>query len=643
MQTIRRIYQYLVAFISLEVVLWGLIELARSAFSDEIIGGGASQLAGGLSLLLVGIPVFLLHWIPAQRSAANDDVERFSRIRALFLYGALLSTLIPIVQNVLALVNRLWLQIFQLPLRNAILGSSQDWVDNLIAIVMNSLIAGYIFYVTRQQWEEPQTDQNFNETRRLFRYIWVLYALAMFVGGVSQVVQYILTVGETLGTSPQTRLANGLALLIIGAPLWAYAWQRVQLSLEQVDEQRSILRLVVLYLLSLIGVGGVLIPAGVVLGAVFRSLLGEGFNTVGFLNEISIPLSALLPLGGVWIYYGRSLSSEIALLPDTPRRAGLRRTYFYILAFFGLFALVVGLHMLLEFLIDMFIGTSTIVDDLLRNRLSASLATLIVGLPLWMQTWRPMVKEAAQEGEAGDHARRSLVRKIYLYLVLFACVIGVMVTAGGLIFELLKALLGDPASDLLRQALVLLEILILFSLVLVYQWNALRADIRLAERSLAKLHEAFPVLVLTSEIGQFTESMINALQREAKSLPVAIHLTENGAPDTTLSEAKAIILPSDLSVSPPEALRLWLKDYAGESVVVPTPLDNWHWVYGSGRELARVARQTAKIIRHMAEGEDVPAPSDTSTWRIVLYVLAGLLGLPIVFSLFGMLMSFVFD
>jgi len=153
MQTIRRLYQYLVAFISLEVVLWGMIELARSAFSDEIIGGGVSQLAGGLSLLLVGVPVFLLHWIPAQRNAAKDNEERSSRIRAIFLYGALLATLIPIVQNVLALINRLWLQIFQLPLWNAILGGSQGWVDNLIAIVMNGLIAGYILYVTRQHWE----------------------------------------------------------------------------------------------------------------------------------------------------------------------------------------------------------------------------------------------------------------------------------------------------------------------------------------------------------------------------------------------------------------------------------------------------------------------------------------------------------
>jgi len=643
MQTIRRLYQYLVAFISLEVVLWGLIELARSAFSGETIGGGASQLAGGLSLIFVGVPVFLLHWVPAQRSAAKDEEELSSRIRAIFLYGALLATLIPVAQNVLALINRLWLQLFQLPLRHAILGGSQDWIDNLIAIVMNGLIAGYIFYVSRENWAEPPTGDAFSETRRLYRYIWALYLLAMLVGGVTQVVQYILTIGETLGSGPQARLANGLALLIIGAPLWVVVWRRVQASLEQPDEQRSILRLVILYFLSLIGVGGVLIPAGIVLDAILRALLGAGFNLPDFLNDISIPLSTLIALGGVWFYYGRTLSAEIALSPESPRRSGLRRAYFYILAFFGLAAFIMGLHMLLGFLIDIPLGTFTSGDEMLRNRLSAALATLIVGLPLWLQTWRPMVKEASQEDETGDHARRSLIRKIYLYLVLFAFVIGVMIAAGGLIFELLKALLGDPSTDLLRKSLMLLEMLTLFSLVLAYHWNALRIDSRLAERSLAELHGAFPVLVLATEIGDFTESIINALQREAESLPVAVHLTENGAPDGTLSEARALILPSDLSVSPPEAVRLWLGDFDGESVVVPTPMEHWHWVFGSGRELSKAARQTAKIIRHLAEGEDLPQPRDASTWRIVLYVLAGMLGLPLLLSLFGMLLSFVFD
>ena len=44
MRTIRRFYFYLVAFISLEVVVWGAISLARTLF-ENLPGGNTNQLA----------------------------------------------------------------------------------------------------------------------------------------------------------------------------------------------------------------------------------------------------------------------------------------------------------------------------------------------------------------------------------------------------------------------------------------------------------------------------------------------------------------------------------------------------------------------------------------------------------------------
>ena len=44
MKTVRRLYFYSVALISLEVVLWGLINLLRSII-DQTVGGGAEALA----------------------------------------------------------------------------------------------------------------------------------------------------------------------------------------------------------------------------------------------------------------------------------------------------------------------------------------------------------------------------------------------------------------------------------------------------------------------------------------------------------------------------------------------------------------------------------------------------------------------
>src|SRR5258706_3578244 len=102
MKTIRRLYFYAVAFISLEVILWGTISLVRSFFGNRI-EDGVQTLAQAISLILVGVPIFLFHWIFAQRFSASDDEEKTATVRAVFLYGILLATLIPVIQNFIAL------------------------------------------------------------------------------------------------------------------------------------------------------------------------------------------------------------------------------------------------------------------------------------------------------------------------------------------------------------------------------------------------------------------------------------------------------------------------------------------------------------------------------------------------------------
>ena len=89
MKSIRRLYFYLVAFISIEVVLWGLVGLLRSIV-DRTIAGGADALARALALILVGVPIFLVHWLWAQRAAARDEEERTATLRAVFFYAILL-------------------------------------------------------------------------------------------------------------------------------------------------------------------------------------------------------------------------------------------------------------------------------------------------------------------------------------------------------------------------------------------------------------------------------------------------------------------------------------------------------------------------------------------------------------------------
>lgn len=639
MRSIRRLYFYLVALITLEVVIWGLINLLRTTVAGKTIFPGAETLAQALALIVVGLPLFAFHWLWAQRAATRDDEERSATLRALFLYTTLVATLIPVVQNILAFLDRLLISAAGLELSRAMLGGTQSWQDNLIAIVLNGVAAAYFYTVLRADWQVLKERENSADMRRLYRYIWVLYGLLMTIFGIQQVLSFLLYSPSTLiGASGREALVNGLALIIVGTPIWVYMWSICQKALDEPTEQNSMLRLGVLYLLSLTSAVTVLTSAAVIVDILLRLVLGESMNWQEFLQQISNPVSIGIPLAGIWAYYGSWLGKDINSIPDTARRSGVNRFYCYILSLIGLVATFIGLSLLLSFVIDMLIGSGALWGDSLRPRLAGAIAILLAGLPLWLLSWRPMQAEALAPGEAGDHARRSLVRKVYLYLIIFTTVIGGMVSGVFLVYQLLSALLnGAPPDNFVSTLLNTLQVLVLFIAFLLYHLSALRRDGGRATDSLVTRHARFPVLVFEKEGSGFAALVNSAVQKTAPGIPVALQFAEQSIP-AEANNAQAVILPSTLALQPPEALRLWLKEYPGQKIIVPLEEKGWFWSGGMPPHAASLA---AQIIRHLADGQEVRSPSGTAAWQVVAYIFAILFAMQLAFGLFAIALSLV--
>src|SRR5512140_1719650 len=469
MKTVRRLYFYAVAFISIEVVLWGLVNLVRSIV-DDTVGGQADALARALALIVVGMPIFLFHWLWAQRLAARDAEERVAGLRAFFLYGILIGTLIPLVQNVLALIDRVFLDAGQLELSRAILGHAQSWQDSLIAIVMNGLVAAYFWNVLRGEWASLPDTKTFADVRRLYRYTWLLYSLIMMIFGAQQVLRFLLSPPSlALVDFGRETVVNGIALLVVGTPIWFYTWRLIQDSLPDPREHDSVLRLGVLYLLALSGVITVLTTAAMVAHSVLSQLLGADLSTADFIHEIGGPISIGVPLGAVWAYYGYWLNRHIESIGDPVRQSGMKRVYLYILSALGLGGAFLGVATLIKFLIDYLTGGALLLTDPLRSNLSSAISLIAAWLPLWLMTWRPLQAQAFAKDAAGDHARRSILRRAYLYLALFAGVVGGMASAVALFYELLKAALGGgTGSAFLATILNDLQLVILFAILLIY-------------------------------------------------------------------------------------------------------------------------------------------------------------------------------
>ena len=342
--------------------------------------------------MLVGVPIFLFHWLWTQRAAAKDEEERTAGLRAIFFYAVLIGTLVPVVQNLLALIDRLILSVTNVSTSRAFFGGFQTWQDNLIAIVINCVAALYFWNALSAAWKSLDDSKNFADVRRLYRYLWLLYSLLMTVFGGQQILRYIFYLPVPkylLGDVGRGMFANGLTLLLVGTPLWVYTWRICQDALTAPAERDSNLRLGILYLLSLGGIITVLSAGGTLLDVVLRWAFGEALAGYEFVQEIGGPISLGVPLAMVWAYYGSWLKRQIQLDENVVRRAGKQRLYAYILSALGVGASFVGVALVLSFVIDL-LTANALWGTSLRSRLAAAIATLAVGLPLWLTTWRPM-------------------------------------------------------------------------------------------------------------------------------------------------------------------------------------------------------------------------------------------------------------
>src|SRR5574338_136662 len=355
MSTVRRLYFYALTLISIEVVIWGAVNLLRTIVSRGMVGSG-SLLATGLSLVLVGIPIFILHWRAAQKDAAREVEEQASRIRSVFLYTALAATLVPIVYAVLAALHRELTVLLGGSALMTWFGGEGSLTDNLIAMLINAIAFAYFWMVMRDDWRADPTENHLADARRLYRYLWVVFGLTLSVVGVYNLLSFVFNLpGEGIANNA-VLISGAISLLVVGLPLLVYHWNAVQSALTQEEERRSQLRLVVLYLISLSGVIGVMSAGGRVLNSLIRWATGEAATLAELLRDNSNELAAAIALGVMWWYFGRILRKEVSTLADQPRREGLARLYDYLLSLIGLAVTYAGLISLVELIAQILFG-----------------------------------------------------------------------------------------------------------------------------------------------------------------------------------------------------------------------------------------------------------------------------------------------
>ncbi len=636
MRTIRRIYFYLVTFISVLTLVWGITNLLRSITDQQITGSQSSILSAGLAQVLVSIPIFLLHWFIVQKDAKKSEEDRNSLIRAVFLYAVLISLLIPVVQNFIAMLNRLLLQSTGLSPERALFGGYQSLSDNLIAIAVNLMLASYFAIILRADWVSSHETENLVDVRRLYRYIWMLYSIGLTIIGTQKLVVFILAWQHSIGSNGREQLVNAVTLIFVGVPIWVYWWLRIQLSIESYVERHSTLRMIILYLLSLAGCITFAVNFGWIVYWLLRLAFGDRYQITSFMTELSSPISFALTFGIVWAYFSKILKIDILSESDKVRQAAMICIYRYILAMVGLGGMIYGLISTMGYVIDLTTKSSMTWLDTHKS-LAVNLAVLIVGAGLWLFYWRKVNSESILNGEDGDHARRSLIRKIYLYLAIFGCVIGTMAATGFLLYTLLQSAFGSSTVTLLTDSLNYLRLILIFAVFLVYHLISLNRDNHALTLHLAEKQASFPVVALFEAESHAGKGLQQAFDRFAGGIPLSfVNPVEQNIED--ISSSGAILVSTDLLLLENHLVSDILKKYPQKIIIIPTKNELVIWITSTLKEwdLFKGSALTAKAL---AEGQAVKPISGSSTWLVISYIIAGLVGFQIVVVLLSLLIG----
>ncbi len=651
MLTVRRLYLYLVSAISLLVVTWAVIGLVRLILSEGIGQGQTLELAGLLAAIIVGLPIFLFHWLIAQRLAAAEPDERSSLVRRVFLYGMMLAGAVPAIANIYDLVDKALLTLVGV-----------DWGGYFNTLTAGENLATVLIWgvVWVYLWRQVQSDNRQMKVQDFHLSVGRLYGLLLAAGGLAMTTWGAMSLLQMLMQLPSTiawraPLANTCAQLLVGMVVWVSHWWWLQRAFYsgQPAEERSVLRKVYLYLAVFIYSVMTVFSLSALLKRLIELGLGGEPSTEPLLTQLSLPIS-LLVVGGVWwAYHWQVLQRDAARAPEAPRQAAVRRVYAYLVAAIGLVVLLSGLTGLFYTIIDLLTRPIDIGMDLYREQVALFTAMTLTGLPVWLIPWRRMnrlalVTTPSVKGSVGGaDERRSLMRKIYLYFFVFIASLAIFGSVGWFVYHILTALLGaDLPDDFSTQLLNALFISLLAVAVWLYHGWAIRRDGQLEKADRSSQMSGLTVVVIDGGEGQFGEAVLRWLKQElpgvsVKPFGLTPQATEKmaGLPfgATTLPAANFIIGSwqslSALEVAPVIAAHAALK------LMAPTAEPDWAWVGVRRQPLEYFARQTARGVKQAIEGEEIAPSRDIEIGAILLTLGGVFLLLMILISLVGVAVS----
>ncbi len=504
--TLRRFVQYTFLLAALFTAGTGASRLVITALPGETIAERrVTEVALGVALTIVAVPVWLLLWRQVSRHLVVDAEERASTGWALYLVIA------TTVSLVVAFVQLLEIG------RWAI--GAQPYAPEPIAFAAVFLVlwVAHTWLLMHPQWRPTGRPA---PLAMLAGSVVGLVGVAVGGGGVLAAglrALYELIAGPLLVAAPlDVTLGTSVILAVLGAMTWWWHWWRQGLTAERTGLWHA-------YVLLIGVLGGLLTAvsaAGTALHSVVQWWVGEPWTTTAAAHFDVLPTAIAAGFVGAWVwwYHRRVLDAR-----PSPVRTEPERVYGYLVSAVGLVAAAAGVTVAIMAAIQALTpGALAVFDARGRNTLAAAITLLVVGLPLWVTFWHRLQLEVARNGPA---ERRSVTRRSYLMLLFGAAGLTAAVSVGVVLYVVIRDLLEQQlAVTVLHDLRAAIGLIITAGAIATYHVFVYRAD-RLAVPAEEVRHPRDVLLVssdgrdLASAVAAGTGARVHGLHR----LDVAPH------------------------------------------------------------------------------------------------------------------------
>lgn len=507
MQTARRLYLYLLSGIGLGVLVAG-VSLLLTTLLDAIGIDAGTVLSGeqatrerltlATAMSAVSLPVWLIHWIVAQRGVQpggpEAGTERSSAVRGLYFALVMGGLLLAMVLSLLSLLEG----VVQRLAGGDSFGNPAGEIGLLVAA---GAAWGYHLAVRLDDWRRGVITGVAAWLPRAYLYGATFVGLMLLLFGLADllalVARLLANAGEDNivgggGAWWSYPLASAAARVLVGGATWLGHVVYARRLWADPGERGAIERPARLRFAFYVAVLVVSVAAAIgFLGQVGRLLLESALGlpdfgaTGGLVTDLLSALLAAAVFAIAWWVHAAELrraAADPATAATVPRE---ERLVAYPTALVGLAVAAGATAQLIGLAIDLLLGGGRVIaGGTSSEQLFADFTPYaLLGLGLWLWHWSRISRTASTD-PAGEAA--STIRRAFLLAALAVAVLGGVAALGVILYRLFGTLFGlDVPASVASELSFPIGALLVTAAVAIYHGGLLRRDAALRDRQAA--------------------------------------------------------------------------------------------------------------------------------------------------------------